>query len=108
MKTQQNVLLFDYERGQKITVAQVNTIALRAYEKFNNLIPSNVDNLTSGQFRGEDWGQSMVYPNFCGIMSFNRTLPTCDPSDQDYGLIDTVCRKLIREADDILKYLKEV
>jgi len=108
MKTKQNVLLFNYDRGQKITVNEVNTIALNAYRKFNNLIPSNVKNLTSGQFRGEAWGSSLVYPNYSGIMSFNDTLTTCDATDEDWGLIDTLCRKLVREADEILKYLKEV
>jgi len=107
-KTKQNIPLFDYERGQKITVNEVNAIVLNAYLKFNNLIPDNVAILTSGQFRGETYNNDLIYPNYCGIMSVDQTMYTCDPTNEQYGLTDNLCLKLIREADEVLKYMREV
>ncbi len=107
-KTKQNVPLFDYERGQRITVDEVNSIVRNAYLKFNNLIPDNVSVLTTGQFRGEDYNKNLLYPNYCGIMSFDKTMYSCDPTNIQYGLVDNLCLKLIREADDVLKYMGEV
>lgn len=108
MKTKQNVLLFNFERGDKLSVAAFNTLALKVYQKFNNLIPADVAILTTAQFRGEIWAKNLLYPNYCGIMSSDLTMPTCDVTNSNYGLTDTMCRKLIREADEILKYLEEV
>lgn len=108
MKMKQNVLLFDFERGDKITVSAVNAKVLLAYQKFNNLIPDNVQGLTTGQFRGETSWKSLLYPNYSGTMTYNNVLSTCDPADEDFGLTDTMCMKLVREADEILKYLQEV
>lgn len=114
MKTKQNVLLFNYKSGDLMPLGQYNTAAginrtlFLAYDKFNNLIPADVLVLTTGQFRGEEWGKNLLYPNYCGVMTADTTLPTCDPTNSHYGLTDTMCMKLVREADEILKYLQEV
>jgi len=108
MKFKQNIPLFNYERGDKITVAQVNLLIKNAYLKFNNLIPDNVKELTTAQFRGEIIDINLIYPNYCGTMSSDLTKATCDNTDINYGMTDNMCMKLVREADEILKYLREV
>lgn len=84
----QNVIKFNYEKGEIVSISSLNSTILQAYTAINNLISDNVHTLTTGQFRGEDYWETLIYPNYCGIMTFDHTMYSCDPADSDYGLTD--------------------
>lgn len=49
-----DVAKLQYEKGQQITVSQANAVLVQAYERFNDMGPSDVAPLSTGQFRVYD------------------------------------------------------
>lgn len=49
-----DVAKLQYEKGQQITVSQADTVLVQAYERFNDMGPSDVAPLSTGQFRVYD------------------------------------------------------
>ena len=104
----QNIPLFDKRRGEQITASYCNGIILKAYQKFNRLIPDNVKTVTTGQFLGKNAINNLTYPNYCGIMSSADTVMNNVPGEYNRALLDMVCIKASKEAEDVLKLIGEV
>lgn len=69
MKTQQNIQLLDYERGDEVTAAEVNALVLLVTKKLNHLTPANIRTVTTGNFIGKELKNNLALPNYSGIMS---------------------------------------
>jgi len=79
------------EKGQQVTIADINTTAIEVYNKFNFLTPDELHEVSSGLF-SIDTGENP--PNFCGLIS---------PTFCENTLIDIAIAKEKDEIKEILR-----
>jgi len=68
MKTNQNIKLLDYDRGDQVKSSEVNDLVLAVTKKLNHLTPANLKSVTTGNFLGKDIKNNLNLPNYCGII----------------------------------------